>query len=224
MWEKSIERLIEEIEKSNYCESPEDVNCQVYDNLENNKVLKDDSFIVFIGDDKYPSKKKSTYSINVSSFGMYTKYGFNCVAFLGSQKTLELYSIVGILMGSMDDAASLIEKLYARNLMNNFAKYLLYTKHVILVNANGQINEINSLLKNYKNHKVFLCCGKKYTLKSFTTMNKTRTNRKRNFIFIANHPSSKSYISSCSKTCSTYLSRKYFDSASNLTIGDFKVF
>ena len=186
----------------------------------------EDELIVIVGDSKYPSKSKGVSVNNLTPFGIYKKYKFSEIAFLCNQKTIELFSIVGLLFDSMDDAAELINILLCQNLMDAFAKYLFYEKRLILVNASGQIVLIDNLLAVYKKHKILFCCGKKkgYGVKSFKHINGSKTNRKSDVYMRLKHPSSRSYQSGFINACSCYLDRTFIDKGSNLRIQTFKLF
>ena len=96
MTEKKLDRIIIEIESQNENE---------YSFSENEKI------ILIIGDSPYSPK----IAKNISPFGIYNTYNFNEVAFITNTKTLDMYSIVGILFGSIDDASMLINKLVQKN-------------------------------------------------------------------------------------------------------------
>lgn len=186
--------------------------------------------IVFVGDKKYPSRKLGKTPINVNAFGIYNKFNFSEVAFLCDTKTIELFSIIGILYGSVDIAAEIIKYLLDNNKMDKFAKYLFYIKRVVLVNAGGKIAALDNLLKTYPNHKVCFCCGhsKKYKITHLPHLNiaktaKTTVKKYDKFIWLL-HPSSRSYRNGFVNACSCYWDHSYKDIKSNLTIQDFKVF
>ena len=206
MTEKKLDRIIIEIESQNENE---------YSFSENEKI------ILIIGDSPYSPK----IAKNISPFGIYNTYNFNEVAFITNTKTLDMYSIVGILFGSIDDASMLINKLVQKKLMDKFAKYLFFKKNVMLVNVVGQQTNIDNLLGKYRNHIIFFCSNKKnIKLKNFKNINKKKTNNRYDCVFMANHPGSNSYRSGYKNSCETYFEHLYNDSKSNLKISDFKVF
>ena len=172
--------------------------------------------IVFVGDKKYPSRKLGKTPINVNAFGIYNKFNFSEVAFLCDTKTIELFSIIGILYGSVDIAAEIIKYLLDNNKMDKFAKYLFYIKRVVLVNAGGKIAALDNLLKTYPNHKVCFCCGhsKKYKITHLPHLNiaktaKTTVKKYDKFIWLL-HPSSRSYRNGFVNACSCYFSLSDF--------------
>lgn len=179
---------------------------------------------IFIGDAPYP-QNRSTNPTNIPHFGIYSIYKFSEVAFLCNKRTLELYSIIGVLFNSLDAASQLIDFLLSKNYMDIFAKYLWYKKRVLLVNANNQKLQIEDLLKNFNNYNVFLCCGQKYKLSDFPTLNKSKTKQFRHFNFmIVNHPSPRSYQTGFDNTCKCYMDRTFVDNKSNLSFKDFVLF
>lgn len=207
-----INNIIEDVKSFSTC-------CNISD------VDKLEEVIVIIGDSAYPQNNKVN-PINVQPFGIYSFFSFNEVAFLCNKRTLELYSILSIMLDSMDGASILIESLLNLNLMDTFAKYLWVKKHVLLVNAAQQQNNITALLNTYKNHKVLLCCGqKKYPIKYFLTLNKTKNkSNKYTYFMRVNHPSSKSYKTGYENNCLTYFDRKFKHNSSALSLYDFIVF
>ena len=179
---------------------------------------------VFIGDEAYPQNRLVNPSI-IAPFGVYSTLNFSEVAFLTNTRTLELFSVLGIMFDSLDAAAQLIDLLLNSQLMDCFAKYLWYKKRVLLVNANNQKNQIDVLLTLYSNYNVFLCCGQKHSLKSFITLNKAKNNQFKHLNFmVVNHPSPQAYRSGFNSTCQCYMDRTYADPLSNLSLQDFVVF
>lgn len=174
---------------------------------------------VIVGESKYPNKK------NVGPFGPYNQYGFSEVAFLCYQKTLELFSVIGILFDSIDMAAMLITELLNNNLMDAFAKYLFYKHNVVLVNASNAIQNLDNLLAAFKNHIVLFCWGKKHHSKitSINNLSTKQTNNRFDCFACLNHPSSRSYQNGSTSTCACYMDRTFRDQASNLKIQDFKI-
>lgn len=198
--------------------------------LPTNNLTSEEELILIVGDKKYPQRSRTPSPQNTKAFGAYSALGFNEVAFICDQKTLELFSIVGIFFDSMDKAALLIAELLKQNLTDAFSMYLLYQKHVMLVNANGTTKQIDDLLKKYPKHKVLFCWGSKkgYGIKHLSHLNKSKTkinNKwKYNCFIRLNHPSSRSYQTGFSKTCSCYMDRSFEYEMSNLKIQDFKIF
>lgn len=185
---------------------------------------KEQKVYVFIGDSAYPQNRAVNPSI-IPPFNFYSNFNFSEVAFLSSTRTLEMYSILGIMFDSIDGAAQLIGLLLQNNLMNVFAKYLWYKKRVLLVNAENQKKQIDCFLSQYLNYNVYLCCGKKHKLKSFTALSNSKTKQHRHFNFlIANHPSPRSYQTGFNKNCQCYMDRTYSDHLSNLTLQNFVIF
>lgn len=180
----------------------------------------EEQIIIFFGDAPYPNRNVK----NISAFTIYKRYNFNEVAFLCNVRKLELFSIVGIMCGSFDVASKLVGMLLANNKMDIFAKFLWYKKRTLLINVNNNSKNVDSLLKNYQNHKVMMCCGCKYKIKKFNTLNKKKTNRKYDNIFLTNHPGHRAYIKGSNKCCQTYLEMSYQDKASNLTLKQFQIF
>ena len=192
---------------------------------ENSDLQFEKELIVFVGQSKYPTRKKGKSPINVKPFGIYNKYSFGEVAFLCDIRTIELFSIMGILCGSIDLAVIIINYLLNNSLMPKFAQYLYCRKGVVLVNANGQISKIDRLLNDFKNHKVCFCCGKStFKSSSFTALNTTKTKGKYDKILQLLHPSSNSYRTGFDNACRCFWDHTYVDRNSNLTIQDFRVF
>jgi hypothetical protein len=207
---EDIQQFAIEIERSTFCKTEEvDEKQKVY---------------VFIGDKAYPQNRAVSPSI-ILPFAFYSNLKFSEVAFLSNSRTLELYSILGILLDSLDGAAQLIDLLLQNSLMDVFAKYLWYRKRVLLVNATNQKTQIDAFLKQYSNYNVFLCCGQSHTLKSFATLNQSRSKHYKHFNFmVVNHPSPRAYQTGFDSTCRCYMERTYADRLSNLTIQDFSFF
>lgn len=189
------------------------------------EINQNEQIIVFIGDSKYPNRKNNAVT-NVSPFGLYKTLKFSEVAFMCDGLTLEMCSIMAILFGSMDIGAHFAKLLLFHGLVDNFCRYLLYVKHVFLVNFSNQTTQLENLFGRYKNHLVFKCNGQgsEKEIKDLLNLNTDESNEKYNCIFEAIHPSSKSYIHGFVKACETYLTLEYCDNKSNLKLNDFKVF
>ena len=110
--------------------------------------------------------------------------------------------------------------------MDAFAKYLFYEHNVMLVNANGNLQNIDNVLAKFPNHKVLFCWGKKkcHAITKLNNLKRGKTNKKYDYIIRLKHPSSHSYASGFENTCSCYMDRTYRDTLSNLSIQDFKIF
>ena len=213
----SIKSLVEEIKKYENYKPPTNDLVEMSDNEE---------IVVIVGDSRYPNRGQGVSPKNVNPFGIYNFFGFNEVAFLCDIKTLELFSIVGILFDSLDDAANLINELLNAQLMDAFARYLWYEKRVMLVNANGTLSNIDNLLGAFKNHKILFCWGKKkgYSVRAIKNLSKAKSRRKYDSFMRIKHPSPHSYMNGFVKACNCYMDRTYRDKMSNLTMQDFKIF
>lgn len=217
IWTKeSIETIFEDIKQFAIEFEENNYYCHVED--------KEQKVWVFIGDDAYP-QTRTVNPKNITPFGVYSSLNFSEVAFLCNTRTLELFSILGIMFDSLDGAAQLIDLLLQNQLMDCFAKYLWYRKRVLLVNAKNQKTQIDALLTTYNNYNVFLCCGKKHKLKSFITLSNSRNSQFKHLNFmVVNHPSPQAYQTGFNSTCRCYMDRTFTDSLSNLSLQDFMVF
>ena len=112
---------------------------------------KDKTIKIIIGDDVYPSKFIQNTSTNNIPF--YKNNGFNHVAFLTKNYTLDLLSILSILFDSTDKAAEVLKAINCGIIPDDkFAKYLLEKKNTILINSKGNVQNIKRLITNYPNN------------------------------------------------------------------------
>ena len=214
--EKNIQNIFEDIKQ--FAIKFEENNSYLIEDDTNQKVW------VFIGDKAYP-QTRIVNPLNIAPFGIYSLLNFSEVAFLCDTRTLELFSVLGIMFDSLDGAAQLIELLLQNQLMDVFAKYLWYKKRVLLINADNQKPQIDVLLTKYSNYNVFLCCGQRHKLKSFATLSKSRNKHFKHLNFmVVNHPSPQAYQTGFNSTCQCYMDRTYSDPLSNLSLQDFVVF
>lgn len=81
--------------------------------------------------------------------------GFKNVAFLTETKNLNLVSILGIILGSIDKAVELIRRILDKGetTMKQIAIYLA-GKRIILVNEKGNVDYLKYFFEKHKNHKV----------------------------------------------------------------------
>ena len=81
--------------------------------------------------------------------------GFKNVAFLTETKNLNLVSILGIILGSIDKAVELIRRILDKGetTMKQIASYLA-GKRIILVNEKGNVDYLKYFFEKHKNHKV----------------------------------------------------------------------
>lgn len=108
---------------------------------------------IIIGNDDYPSSNiQNTVATGIF---IYDNIQIHDVAFLCNTKNLNLVSIVALLLDSWDDAIELIDRIITKNqtTMYKFAIYLA-TKRLILVNQNGNEDELNNFFLRHNNHKV----------------------------------------------------------------------
>lgn len=96
---------------------------------------------------------QNSYKIQVqSTFPFYKNNGFNHVAFLTTDYTLDLLSILSILFDSTDKAAEVLKAINCKLIPDDkFAKYLLEKKNTILINSKGNVKNIKRLITNYPN-------------------------------------------------------------------------
>lgn len=120
-----IDNLIEQIKQS-----------------KNTPIADGEEIRVIIGNDVYCG---NIVNINANGITIYDDSGFDKVAFLTNTKNLNLVSIVGILLESIDDAVELIKRIIdnEETTMEKFAVFLAQ-KRIILVNQIGNERKLRS--------------------------------------------------------------------------------
>lgn len=171
---------------------------------------------VIIGNDDYGT---NIDNLAAKGINIYAKYKFGKIAFLTNHKNLNLVSIVGILLGSIDDAVELIKRIVdnKETTMRKFAIFLAQ-RRIILVNHKGNTRKLLKLFSDCGNAKV-LYIGSKGKAKYQEKVSKS--------LWLP-HCSGQTYGTCCKKCYESYFEHDYNGNQNgnrinNLKIADFLI-
>jgi len=208
MISESIELLTQAIEKIVSCIDHEPINEQ-FDNL----YKSDNTFKAIIGESPY-----SDAIVDANYFG------FPEVAFLSTNYSLSLISIMGVLFDSIDSAINFLEKLkntqgeFCKDKMQAFAFWLAQNKNIILINRNDNKHQYRQEL--FQNIKPKISEALVIGLDNQDEQFKKDINGINNITIV--HPSSNNYQRNAQRCCETYFERK-ISAQNGVKLSDFKI-